>query len=114
MSDATHPEAMEVASKAAAAERDAHDWDATYHYDKPVMDALAPFLPDDRTERRAYLVEVQRLAQAADKGRPFMSRWSGYTFVSAVLSSQVAWLTPGFAEARHFQLYGRHLEGVAK
>ncbi len=110
MSD-TRPEAMEAAAKAAAAERDAHDWDATHRYDKPVMDALAPFLPEDKAERRAYLVEVQRLAQVADRGRPFAARWSGYTFVSAVLSSQIAWLTPGFAEARHFQRYGQHLGG---
>lgn len=94
-------EAMEAAAKAAAAEKAAHNHDAIWGYDKVVDAALDPFLPEDKAERRAFLVKVQSAARFADKGNA-RGDWTGYTIVANGLSSKIAWLTPGWAEARQY------------
>lgn len=98
-------EALEAAQTVAAAEKVAHNHSAIWGYDKPVMAALAPFLPEDRVERRALLVAIQDMARAKDP-TPFGGEWTGYTIVANLLDSPIAWLTPGFAEARRAKLYG--------
>ena len=111
-------QAMEAAASAAAAQKLAfdaiphvpgkgHRGSAIWDYDKCLDDALRPFVPDDKNERREFYVAVLDLAYMADRGREYATPWTGYTIVGAALSSKIAWLTPGFAEARAYNnLYG--------
>ncbi len=95
-------EAMIAAANAAAAEKAKHNHDAIWGYDKVVDAALDPFLPEDKAERRAFLVKVQSAARLADSVESKKGEWTGYTIVANGLSSKIAWLTPGWAEARQY------------
>lgn len=94
-------EAMEKAAVAAAIEKAAHSHDAIWGYDKVVAAALDPYLPEDKALRREFLVAVQSAARSADSGK-IDHEWTGYTIVANILSSRIAWLTPGWAEARQY------------
>jgi hypothetical protein len=101
--------ALEAAWVAAEAEQAARNHSATYNYEKCVVEAIKPFIAHltDKQDRRAAYVEIQKLARKSDASRPFGEKWTGFTIVGAVLDSRIAWLTPGFAEARAYNnLYG--------
>lgn len=111
-------QAMEAAAATATAEKLAfdavprspgksHRGGAIWDYDRCLDAALRPFVPADKNERREFYIAVQNLAYMADHGREYATPWTGYTIVGAALSSKIAWLTPGFAEARAYHnLYG--------
>jgi len=104
-------EALEAARLAAETEQTAFEHSATYRYEKCVLEAIKPFIEHisilDRPERQAVYVVIQKLAQRHDAKRPWGTKWSGYTIVDAVLGSVIAYLTPGFAEAKRYaDMYG--------
>ena len=97
---------LEVAAKVAATEQALHDWDATWRYDEPIMNALAPFLPKEPRERRSILRDIENLARKRAATCRKGTTWTGYDFVAAIVASKVAWLTPGFADAYRIDRYG--------
>lgn len=108
-------EAMEAAAAAAQIVKDTKNPSASWHYENCVHEALKPFTPardkataaENNVITRAFYVEIEKAARFADKDRGYGVPWTGYTAVAAVLSSTIAWLTPGFAEARRYNnLYG--------
>lgn len=89
--------ALQAAYAIAQGELEKFDHDSLWKYEKPTMEALKPFLPEDRVERRAFMVELQKEARGLDVNR---TKWTGFTVVANLLDSFIAYLTPGFVEAR--------------
>lgn len=100
-------EATLQASKTAEQEREAHRWKDTWRYEKPVMAALDPYMTGmDKSEKRAFLVLVEKEARRTST-RKWGEEWDGPQFVAAVLGGVIAYLTPGFLEAKRYNdLYG--------
>jgi hypothetical protein len=98
--------AYEAAMAAAISYHHAHPDAASYSYDKVVLPAIREHCPDadrelyKRMKTRAF---TERRPWSPDQPPRAVGAWAIYT----VCDSTVAWMTPGFAEAkRNNDLYG--------
>jgi len=106
------PEEILDLAAAATAERMTRKYDAIWDFDRCVEGAINEHLPADRQERRALLVRLEEMCRIKDQelGETSCSKtgkWNRYSCVAGCLSIKIAYLTPGFAEAKRFNdIYG--------
>ena len=74
-------------------------FDVSWKYTRPVMECLAPHLSEDSDERYAFLWALERVLQGRADSRDW---YEGHEAARRTVSSNLGWMTSGFAAARRF------------
>ena len=76
--------------------------DAIWGWDSTLTKSLWQFVQyfESQKTRREFYVEMVKYARKMDSGRKHVDPWTGYTIVANNLESRIAYLTPGFWEAK--------------
>jgi len=94
--------AVDAVIQAVQDDRDEHGIrDAIWCYDGIIAKALALFGPprENREARRHFLIQVQAEAERRSSGR---GSWDAADIVRNSLNGTIAYMTPGFLEARRY------------